>query len=140
MKNSSVHSTFREYLYMAAIFALLDFSVVELHVSAILFFIAVAMILFFRSGAYNLFDKIVIPTSIAIVLCCPVVKMFLSEQVMKYVTIAVLGCGCIMLVVALFAHSDKDPNKKWYERKLQKDYSTDYFAVLLFALSILKSL
>ena len=98
------------------------------------------MILFFRSGAYNLFDKIVIPTSIAIVLCCPVVKMFLSEQVMKYVTIAVLGCGCIMLVVALFAHSDKDPNKKWYERKLQKDYSTDYFAVLLFALSILKSL
>ena len=140
MKNSSVHNAFREYLYIASIFALLDWSIVELRVSAILFFVVIAMILFFRSGAYNLFDKIVIPTSIAIALCCPVVKMFVNEQVMEYSTVAVVGYGGIVFVVALFAHSEKDPNKKWYDRKIQKDYSVDYFAVLLFSLSILQSL
>ncbi len=140
MKNSSVHNAYREYLYIAAIFALLDWSVVGLRVGAILFFVAIAMILFFRSGAYNLFDKIVVPTSIAIILGSSAIKMFVSELVMQYITVAVLVSMAIMLIVALFVHSDKDTNKKWYERIFQENYSFDYFALFIFALAILKSL
>ena len=140
MKNSSVHNAYREYLHIAAIFALLDWSVVGLRVGAILFFVAIAMILFFRSGAYNLFDKIVVPTSIAIILGSSAIKMFVSELVMQYITVAVLVSMAIMLIVALFVHSDKDTNKKWYERIFQENYSSDYFALFMFALAILKSL